>query len=127
MTKDIYKKTYIAYRILFPMFVLLLVLAHPPAIIAQEINAAPRYEPQNPARLSHPDTDRWSYLADGLQVSFGSVDQRYDRDLVPMFEQTDRWEGTAWRGEKINMQLLRPVGQSVRYAHRGSEQGFYLP
>jgi hypothetical protein len=87
---------------------------------AQDIRTAPVYEPENPTPLSHPDVDRWFYIPDGLQASFGSINQRYERDSVPMFGKQTVWSGTAWRGEKINLQL-------VLWSNRGAMQVQVIP
>jgi hypothetical protein len=75
-------------------------------VYSQEIKSAPVYEPDNPTPLNHPDIQRWFYIPPGLQGSFGSIDVRYDRDVVPMFTSTKTWNGSAWIGEKINIQLV---------------------
>ncbi len=36
----------------------------------------------------------------------GSIDIRYQRDHVPMFSKQTTWSGTAWKGEKINLQIV---------------------
>ncbi len=75
-------------------------------VFAQPIPSHRSYEPENPTPLSHPDIDRWSYLPDGLHASMGSIDVRYQRDYVPMFSKQTTWSGTAWKGEKINLQIV---------------------
>jgi hypothetical protein len=98
----------------------LLVLFLPINIPAQEIKAGPTYEPENPATLSHPDVDRWSYFPNELQVSVGSVDERYNRDRVPFFKTENNWKGTAWRGERIHFQI-------VLWTNRGARQVRVIP
>ncbi len=74
------------------------------------------YEPANPLPLFRPDVDRWDYLTAGLHGSVGSTDIRYDRDVVPMFDVKTSWSGTAWRGEKLNLQLVLWTSTGVRQA-----------
>jgi hypothetical protein len=103
---------------MFLVFVYLSFL--PSGTIAQEIKAAPLYEPENPATLSHPDIDRWNYVPDDLQVSVGNIDERYNRNTVPMYGTVDTWSGSAWQGEKINCQI-------VLWTKQGSRQVQVLP
>jgi len=90
---------------IFVMFIMT-VIAVTSNAVAQTLGASPIYEPQNPSPLSHPDIDRWSYVSEGLHGSVGSLNVRYQRDLVPMFNPTNTWSGTAWKGEKMNLQLV---------------------
>ena len=48
----------------------------------------------------------WESVPPGLQGSFGSIDQRYDRDLVPDLNNTLTWSDTAWRGERLGAQIV---------------------
>lgn len=73
---------------------------------AQDHPSMPIYEPDNPRPLVQPDLDRWNYTPAGLHGSVGSTDVRYDRDVVPMFDVKTSWSATAWRGEKLNLQLV---------------------
>jgi hypothetical protein len=53
------------------------------------------------------DTVSWANQKAGLNVAFGSTDELYLRCEVP--EPGDRgqtWEGTGWRGERLNAQVL---------------------
>jgi hypothetical protein len=53
------------------------------------------------------DTLRWSKQQRGLNVSFGSTDELYMRSEVPdLQKESQRWEETGWRGERLNAQLL---------------------
>lgn len=72
------------------------------------------YEPANPVPLFRPDIDRWNYLPAGLHGSVGSTDVRYDRDVVPMFDVNTSWSGTAWRGERLSLQLALWTSNGVR-------------
>ncbi|HUP11319.1 MAG TPA: glycoside hydrolase domain-containing protein, partial [Niastella sp.] len=49
----------------------------------------------------------WNNQPSGMQVSFASGDKLYFRTEVPALEKTtDAWERTAWRGERVNAQVL---------------------
>ncbi len=53
------------------------------------------------------DTLAWQQQEAGLHVSFGSTDKLYFRSEVPDLETaTLSWEGTGWRGERMNAQML---------------------
>ncbi len=93
-------------RGIIPLIFIIMVLFVTGQLCAQKFKVSPDYEPENPTQLSHPDMDRWSYIPTGLLGSVGSIDKRYERDVVPMFSSETSWNGTAWRGEKINIQLV---------------------
>jgi len=42
----------------------------------------------------------------GLHVGFGSTDALYFRTEVPEVKETLSWSGTAWKGERLNTQIL---------------------
>lgn len=75
-------------------------------VFPQRLAASAAYEPDNPTPLTQPDMDRWRYIDSGLHASFGSIDMRYDRDRIPLFVAETSWSGSAWRGEKLNLQLV---------------------
>jgi glycosyl hydrolase family 123 len=53
------------------------------------------------------DSLRWSKQQSGLNVSFGSTDERYLRSEAPDLPKASRlWEDTGWKGERLNAQLL---------------------
>ncbi len=52
------------------------------------------------------DAQAWTAQAPGLHVSFGSADKLYFRAEVPVQQPAHSWEATAWRGERVNTQLL---------------------
>ena len=84
------------------------------SVLAQDLRSAPIYEPDNPAPLSHPDIDRWSYFPEGLHGAVGSIDKRYDRDRVPMFNGSKSWSGVCWRGETIALQVVLWTNTAAR-------------
>ncbi|HRZ20056.1 MAG TPA: DUF6067 family protein [Bacteroidales bacterium] len=53
------------------------------------------------------DTLRWMNEKPGLHAAFGSSDELYLRCEVPSLPATSAaWETTAWRGERLNAQIL---------------------
>jgi hypothetical protein len=48
----------------------------------------------------------WLTQKKGLNVSFASTDELYFRTEVPQIVNTNSWEATAWKGERINMMIL---------------------
>lgn len=48
----------------------------------------------------------WQSQNPGLHVTFGSTDELYFRTEVPELEKTASWSATAWKGERINAQVL---------------------
>ena len=120
MRNYLYENIFTNSNISYLTLMVLLVFFLQTNMLAQDLKAAPLYEPVNPSILSHPDIDRWSYIPEELQVSFGSIDERYDRNRVPFFRSTPVWKGTAWRGEKINIQF-------VLWTNRGARQVQVIP
>jgi len=54
-----------------------------------------------------PDTlANWAGVKRGLQATVGSIDRRYAKHSVPDEKTEKRWTGSAWRGERISVQLL---------------------
>src|SRR3989442_1124711 len=53
------------------------------------------------------DPLRWATQKSGLNASFGSTDQLYMRSEAPdLPNESQRWEDTGWKGERLNAQLL---------------------
>lgn len=49
----------------------------------------------------------WDGLKERLYFSFGSPDRRYAKSEVPLTgSPRTEWSGTAWKGERVNLQLL---------------------
>jgi hypothetical protein len=48
---------------------------------------------------------QWDQVAPGLNVAFGSVDQRYEYQSPPSASGKQEWSGSSWRGERKNLQL----------------------
>ncbi|WP_353196993.1 glycoside hydrolase domain-containing protein, partial [Parapedobacter defluvii] len=61
-----------------------------------------------------PDTTYvdWSPV-DGLNYSFGTIDQRYAKSAIPDIPQSASWSGSGWRGETISAQLVLWSDQAV--------------
>ncbi len=71
-------------------------------------------EPDNPEVV---ETALWNNVESGLQISFGSVDERYNRDIPPDINYKNSWEGVGWRGEKIHSQFLLWANADVKDIH----------
>jgi len=52
------------------------------------------------------DAAAWATQQPGLHSAFGSTDRLYFRTEVPVQHTSTSWEATAWKGERLNMQLL---------------------
>ena len=48
----------------------------------------------------------WQKVPKGLSVSFGSTDRSFFRTEVPLETEDSIWTATAWKGEKLNAQIL---------------------
>src|SRR5690606_26142251 len=49
---------------------------------------------------------KWDAVKNKFNVSFASSNIRYAKELPPEIESSKKWEPTAWRGEKVNTQIL---------------------
>ncbi len=48
----------------------------------------------------------WEGVPTSLMGSIGSINQRYNRSTPPLVENSLKWDGVAWRGERVNIQLV---------------------
>lgn len=48
----------------------------------------------------------WNALPDGLQAAVGSINRRYEKHEIPDVQLSKEWLGTAWRGERVSLQLV---------------------
>jgi hypothetical protein len=60
-------------------------------------------EPENPNPVS--DTV-WEKVEEDFHAAFGSIDKRYKHHLPPSHEPAETWNGSAWKGERKNVQLM---------------------
>jgi len=56
---------------------------------------------------------QWDNLIDITNVSFANSNFRYAKDKVPDVDIQNEWKGIAWKGEKVNTQILIWSKQSV--------------
>ncbi len=101
-------------------------------IAIDEVREHPIYEPDDVAPLDGSVHKTWSSVGPGLNVAFGSTDVRYARHLPPEAVDSKECEITAWRGERINTQIVlwtaegarqvRPVAGPLR-----SDSGMTIP
>ena len=52
------------------------------------------------------DAAAWERLQAPVHLSWGSTDVRYSKTNVPALKETVRWQGKAWKGERINAQAV---------------------
>jgi hypothetical protein len=60
-------------------------------------------EAKDPIPDPHAD---WEAVEPGLHASVGSIDVRYLKSAVPGLPPSVEWQGTAWKGEKISVQIV---------------------
>ncbi|MDR1864480.1 MAG: DUF4091 domain-containing protein [Bacteroidales bacterium] len=60
-------------------------------------------EAADPSPDVHAD---WNKVSKQLNVSFGSIDERYAKSSVPATERVLSWQGCGWRGERVSAQAL---------------------
>jgi len=74
----------------------------------------------------------WNALGGGLHASFGSIDRRYEKQEIPGVEETQAWNGSAWKGERVSAQLVlwsKDSVEQVRFRFSGfvSADGKAIP
>ena len=70
----------------------------------QDFIVAQTYEePHDP---SPNNKKNWLGVPKGLQASITTTDIRFVRSETPKIEQQSAWSGTAWKGERISLQLV---------------------
>lgn len=60
-------------------------------------------EPKDPKPV---EVTLWNSVPKGIQATVASIDERYEKSTVPQIDVNNNWEGTAWKGEKMNAQFL---------------------
>jgi len=73
-------------------------------------------EPSKPAKeckqyveAANPDTTDYSTewaRVKNINVSFASIDQRYEKNRIPQVDPSLSWKGRGWKGERISSQLV---------------------
>src|ERR1041384_5616682 len=63
------------------------------------------YEPEH-AYDAAANVRRWTAQSPGLHASFGETDRSYLHSEVPQVRESVSWEGTGWRGERLNAVVL---------------------
>ena len=58
--------------------------------------------------------NKWKDVKSGLHGSFGSIDQRYKRHCVPETSDSNIFSGIAWRGERLNAQIVLWTSDGAR-------------
>lgn len=59
-------------------------------------------EPSDPNPVQPAD---WQKIEPGLHAMVGSIDERYEYHSPPSSKGSSSWSGSAWKGERINIQL----------------------
>ncbi|MHC4564248.1 MAG: glycoside hydrolase domain-containing protein, partial [Planctomycetota bacterium] len=57
---------------------------------------------------------QWENMTPGLHGALGSIDTRYGRHVPPEDCNSRQWQGTAWRGERTNVQALLWTAEGAR-------------
>lgn len=60
-------------------------------------------EPKDPKMV---ELALWNSVPKGIQATVGSIDERYEKNALPEVDINYQWEGSAWKGEKVNAQFL---------------------
>ena len=54
----------------------------------------------------HDSEEVWNKLKTPTQLSWGSIDVRYNKLSIPEVAKTSRWKAKAWKGERVNAQAV---------------------
>jgi hypothetical protein len=60
-------------------------------------------EPQDP---SPKISEKWDALSKGLNASLTTTFKRFVKSEIPKIDQQNLWQGEAWKGERISIQLV---------------------
>jgi hypothetical protein len=104
LAKSVFKKTCsIAGTLLFWV-----TIYSQPGRIDSSLIAKPLFHFQPEYTLDVPvDIQSWNKQEPGLHISFASTDEAYFRTEVPAIPNgSTSWEGTGWRGERLNTMIL---------------------
>lgn len=63
-------------------------------------------EPEDPSALSEAESALWDAADDGLNAMWVSSDFAYSRSVIPVTDSPDTLRLTAWKGERVNGELL---------------------
>jgi hypothetical protein len=93
------------------------------------LDANPVFEPESPVKTP---PAAWEHVTPGLHGAVGSIDVRYSSQLPPDVEGESAWSGSAWRGERVNVQCVlwtaEPVEQvRIETDTRFGSNGLVLP
>ena len=66
------------------------------------------------------DSESWSHLSSTTQLSWGSIDTRYAKHNLPNLKTNTRWQGKAWKNERINAQALLWTKQTLNGPNKHS-------
>jgi hypothetical protein len=69
---------------------------------------------QEPADQDTVSLVMWDEITSGLHSSFGSIDKRYSRNIPPNIDLLNVWAGTAWRGERLNAQMILWAAEDIK-------------
>jgi hypothetical protein len=73
----------------------------PSKVPAQRQHYLPEYTFDAPS-----EPGAWKKQKPGLNVSFATTDELFLRSEVPVISSESNWQGTAWKGERLNAQIL---------------------
>jgi hypothetical protein len=66
-----------------------------------------------PAKSLAQISSEWNNLPNQPQFSFASSNIHYQRDRVPQLQSIKSWSAKAWRGERLNIQLLTWTNEDI--------------
>lgn len=85
-----------------------------PVCMAQQAEKYPLgdYQELTDTKPHHSDAV-WDNLSVPTKLSWGTTDIRYKKLDIPAVERTSRWQGKAWKGERINAQAVLWTKQAL--------------
>ncbi len=93
------------------ILLIIISISYPGCQQPKEIAVAPTYdEAIDPNPIL---TAEWGNVPEGLQASFTTINKRFSRGKVPNIEKETIWTIEAWRGERVNTQLVLWTNDSL--------------
>lgn len=83
------------------LIIILGILLYGSCQVKEEKNSFDEPEKPNPVSDS-----AWESVDKGFHAAFGSINKRYKHHLPPSHKPKKTWDGSAWKGERKNVQLM---------------------
>ena len=72
--------------------------------VKNEIKGISLDEPAAPQEIT--PTQNWETVAEGLNISWGSSNERYHKEYIPEVKNNTQLEIWGWKNERLNAQIV---------------------